>query len=64
MEFDYKNKGMRIKSSYVYAKDGTCISSMPSYMVKTSFDSIIPGSLCEAIFQATSKEYHAQYEKK
>ncbi|NLH46368.1 MAG: hypothetical protein GX451_09620 [Acholeplasmataceae bacterium] len=64
MEFDYKNRGSRIKSSHIYAKDGSLLDSMPSYMVKTSFDSIIPGSGGEAIFQATFKEYKSQYGKK
>ena len=64
IEFDFKNRGKRIKSTHFYAKDGSLLVSMPIYMVKNSFDSIIPGSGGEIIFNATFKEYQAQYGKK
>ena len=60
MEFDYKNRGSRIKSSHIYAKDGTRIDSVPSYLLGSSFESIIPDSIGEIIYNTTLKEFNAQ----
>lgn len=63
-EFDYKNKATRINAMHIYTKDGTRIESVPSYILGSSFESIIPDSTGEVIFQVTFKEFKAQYGKK
>lgn len=64
LEFDYKNNGVRIKAMHVYGKDGTHLSSVPSYAFSSSFESIIPETTGEAIYKTTFKEYKTQYGKK
>lgn len=63
-EFDYKNKTTRTNAVHIYAKDGTCLGSIPSYVFSSTFESIVPDSIGAAIFQVTFKEFKAQYGKK
>ena len=63
-EFDHKNKATRTNAMHIYTKDGTRIESVPSYILGSSFESIIPDSIGEVIFQVTFKEFKAQYGKK
>jgi len=59
-EYDYKNKATRINTMHIYAKDGTRIDSVPSYLLGSSFESIIPDSIGEIIYNTTLKEFNAQ----
>ena len=59
-EFDYKNKATKTNAMHIYAKDGTRIDSVPSYLLGSSFESIIPDSVGEVIYNTTLKEFNAQ----
>lgn len=63
-EFSYKSEGYRVLSCLFYADDGSIIDSYNRNPVLTNFEPIIPDSVGEDIFNATFKEYKAQYGKK
>lgn len=59
IEFDYVNNTMNLVASYFYSKDGEILRSS-QYDIR-SFRPIAPDTIGDIVFQATFKEFKAQY---